>query len=75
MPSDWAAFPGRNDGRSARMDDTAGQDDATVLLPESPLARQWHASDNCCGNFFPGGLKYDRDMQADAFAWLGQHLN
>lgn len=26
------------------------------------------------GNFYPGGHKFDRSMQADAFAWFEQHL-
>jgi len=25
-------------------------------------------------NFYPGGHKFDRPMQADAFAWFDRHL-
>jgi hypothetical protein len=25
-------------------------------------------------NFYPGGHKFDREMQADAFAWFDAHL-
>jgi dienelactone hydrolase len=32
------------------------------------------ASDKYRCNFYPGGHKFDKEMQADAFAWFDQHL-
>lgn len=36
--------------------------------------RRAQASDRYRCNFYPGGHKFDREMQADAFAWFDQHL-
>jgi hypothetical protein len=32
------------------------------------------ASDKYRCNFYPGGHKFDREMQADAFDWFDRHL-
>jgi hypothetical protein len=32
------------------------------------------ASNNYRCNFYPGGHKFDLQMQADAFAWFDRHL-
>jgi hypothetical protein len=32
------------------------------------------AADSYRGQFYPGGHKFDLEMQKDAFAWFDQHL-
>jgi dienelactone hydrolase len=40
----------------------------------SQVFRRANASDQYRCNFYPGGHKFDREMQSDAFAWFDQHL-
>jgi dienelactone hydrolase len=56
--------------------------DALYTVPEMKRADQIlretferaGGADKYRGNFYPGGHKFDRPMQADAFAWFDQHL-
>jgi hypothetical protein len=36
--------------------------------------RRAQAADKYRCNFYPGGHKFDREMQADAFSWFDHHL-
>jgi hypothetical protein len=45
---------------------------ADTIMRET-FARSGAAGAYRC-NFYPGGHKFDRPMQADAFAWFDQHL-
>jgi len=57
-------------------------DDGLYTLPEMRRAdailretfEKGGAAEAYRGNFYPGGHKFDLDMQKDAFAWFDQHL-
>ena len=45
---------------------------ADAMIAE--VFKRANASDKYRGAFYPGGHKFDREMQADAFDWFDRHL-